>query len=487
MIANDLVALSPLIVLSSTAVVVMLSIAIRRDHRVAALLAILGLAAALARLRFAAAVSPRRVTGLLLIDDFALFYSAVLLISTAAVLLLAFAYLKRQQEHREEFYCLMLLAACGAMVLASSCHLISLFLGIEILSVSLYALIAYLRLRPLPLEAGMKYLVLAATSSAFLLFGMALLYSETGSMELSRLSTLYMGTPVGALGSVGWAGTILMLTGLGFKLAVAPFHLWTPDVYQGAPLPVTAFVATVSKASVFALLLRWFHGTGSIAGRPVSWALMTIAIASMLIGNLLALQQENVKRLLAYSSIAHMGYLLVAFLAAGSLGIQAATYYLLAYLVTILGAFGLMTVLSTGEEEHCELGDYRGLVCQHPVIAGLFAAMLLSLAGIPLTGGFLGKFYVIAAGASSALWLPVFVLIVSSTIGVYYYLRVIVAIFSVSAGLPGEEGGRKETGPLSVPPEASFSLAAIVILVFVLGLYPTPLWTLIRTISASLG
>jgi NADH-quinone oxidoreductase subunit N len=243
----------------------------------------------------------------------------------------------------------------------------------------------------------------------------------------------------------------------------------------------------VSKASVFALLLRWFHGTGSIAGTPVSWALMTIAIASMLIGNLLALQQENVKRLLAYSSIAHMGYLLVAFLATGSLGIQAATYYLLAYVVTILGAFGLMTVLSTGEEEHCELIDYRGLFWQHPVIAGLFAAVLLSLAGIPLTAGFLGKFYVIAAGASSALWLPVFVLIVSSTIGVYYYLRVIVAIFSVPAGLSSEDVGRRETAPLNVPPEASFILAVLVILLFVLGLYPTPLWALIQTISTSLG
>jgi NADH-quinone oxidoreductase subunit N len=483
MIASDLIALSPLIVLSSTALLVMMSIAARRDHRLVAVLAFMGLAAALASLRFAAAVSPRRVTGLLLVDGYALFYTAVLLLSTAAVLLLAFGYVERQQEHREEFYCLMLLAACGALVLVSSCHLVSLFLGIEILSVSLYVLIAYLRLRPLPLEAGMKYLVLAATSSAFLLFGMALLYSETGSMELSSLARLYIGAAGPALGASGWAGTILMLTGIGFKLAVAPFHLWTPDVYQGAPLPVTAFVATVSKASVFALLLRWFHGTGSIVGTSVSWAFMTMAIASMLIGNLLALQQENVKRLLAYSSIAHMGYLLVAFLAAGPLGVQAATYYLLAYVVTMLGAFGLMTVLSTGEEEHCELKDYRGLFWQHPVISGLFAAMLLSLAGIPLTAGFLGKFYVIAAGASSALWLPVFVLIMTSTIGVYYYLRVIVALFS----LPAEDSVREEPARLCVPPEASVGLSALVILLFVFGLYPTPLWALIQTISASLG
>jgi NADH-quinone oxidoreductase subunit N len=245
---------------------------------------------------------------------------------------------------------------------------------------------------------------------------------------------------------------------------------------------VTAFVATVSKASVFALALRWFHGTGSIAGTPAYWAFLTMAIASMLMGNLLAMRQDNVKRLLAYSSIAHMGYVLVAFLAAGSLGIQAATYYVLAYVVTMLGAFGLMTILSTGEEEHCELRDYRGLFWQHPVIAGLFAATLLSLAGIPLTAGFLGKFYVITAGASSTLWLPVFVLIGTSTIGVYYYLRVIVALFS----LPAEDSGSPEATRLSVPMEAGFGLSALTILLFVFGLYPAPLWTLIQTASASL-
>jgi NADH-quinone oxidoreductase subunit N len=483
MTASDLIALSPLIVLSLTAVGVMLLIAIHRDHRLAVLFAFLGLAAALASLRFAAMVTPRRVTGLLLIDSYALFYSGVLIASTAAILPLAYTYLKRQREHREEFYCLVLLATSGGVVLVSSCHLASLFLGIEILSVSLYALIAYLRLRRLPLEAGMKYLVLAATSSAFLLFGMALLYSETGSMELSSLAKLYMGAAGPGLGTAGWAGTVLMLTGIGFKLAVAPFHLWTPDVYQGAPLPVTAFVASVSKGSVFALLLRWFHGADPAVTTPVWWAFATMAIASMLAGNLLALQQENVKRLLAYSSIAHMGYLLVAFLAAGPLGIQAATYYLLAYLVTILGAFGVMTVLSRGEDEECELKDYRGLFWQRPVIAGAFAAMMLSLAGIPLTAGFLGKFYVIAAGTSSALWVLIFVLIVSSTIGVYYYLRVIVALFSS----PAEESGREAPARLRAPLGASFSLTALVILLFVLGLYPAPLWDLIRSISASLG
>lgn len=482
MTAPDLVALSPLILLSTTALVVMLSIAIRRHHGASATLALLGLAASFASLRWASSVTPRQVTGLLLIDGYTLFYWGVLLALAAAVVLLAYSYLERQTGHQEEFYCLMLLATAGGLVLIASSHMASLFLGFEILSVSLYALIAYLHLQRLPLEAGVKYLVLAATSSAFLLFGMALLYSETGSMQLAALARFYMGTP-DALGAAGWAGTVLMLTGIGFKLAVVPFHLWTPDVYQGAPLPTTALVATISKGSVFALLLRWFHPAGSLAGTPVWWAFVIMAGASMLAGNLLALRQNNVKRLLAYSSIAHMGYLMVAFVAVGPLAVQAATYYLLAYVITILGAFGIMSVLCSGEEECCELEDYRGLFWQRPVLAAMFSATLLSLAGIPLTAGFLGKFYVMAAGASSALWLLLFVLAASSTIGLYYYLRVLVVLFS---SLP-EDHVKVMLPRGRVPAGAGFGLAVLVILLFVFGLYPAPLWDLIRGISAGIG
>jgi NADH-quinone oxidoreductase subunit N len=481
--AADLVALSPLILLSGTALGVMLLIAVVRNHRAAAVGALLGLAASFASLRWAATVTPRQVTALLLIDGYALFYWGVLLALAAAIVLLAYSYLERQAGHKEEFYCLLLLATAGGLVLVSASHLTSLFLGFEILSVSLYALIAYLHLKRLPLEAGVKYLVLAATSSAFLLFGMALLYSETGSMQLGTLARLYMGPPSPPLGAAGWAGTVLMLTGIGFKLAVVPFHLWTPDVYQGAPLPTTALVATISKGSVFALLLRWFHPAGSLTGTPVWWAFVIMAAASMLAGNLLALRQDNVKRLLAYSSIAHMGYLMVAFVAAGPLATLAATYYLLAYVVTILGAFGVMSVLSSGDEECCDMEDYRGLFWQRPVLASVFAVMLLSLAGIPLTAGFLGKFYVMAAGASSALWVLLIILVVSSTIGLYYYLRVLVVLFSA---LP-DDHVKVMLPRQGVPAGAGFSLAALVILLFVFGLYPTPLSDLIRSISTGLG
>jgi NADH-quinone oxidoreductase subunit N len=278
-------------------------------------------------------------------------------------------------------------------------------------------------------------------------------------------------------------GLMLVLTGVGFKLAVVPFHLWTPDVYEGAPLPVTAFIATVSKGGVFAFALRWFHiHDAGVAGAP-GLILSIVAIASMLTGNLLALTQINVKRILAYSSISHMGYLLVALLAGGALGAPAATYYFAAYTATILGAFGIMTVLSGPGSEAVSIDDYRGLFWQRPLVAGAFTTMLLSLAGIPLTAGFLGKFYVIAAGASQSRWVLLFTLVVSSTIGLFYYLRIIVAMYAQ----PRTHGLEGDSHTLTLPFPATLALAALTGLVFLLGVYPAPLWAVIVAVTRHLG
>ncbi len=321
-----------------------------------------------------------------ILDSYSVLYMAILLAAAGFVFLFAYDYLDRRQEHREEFYLLVLLATTGSMVLAASRNFASLFLGLELLSVALYALIAYLRHERVCIEAGIKYLVLAASSSSVLLFGLALIYSETGSMDLSQFVTISNSGPGGSV--VLLAGTMLALVGIGFKLAVVPFHMWTPDVYEGAPLPVTAFVATVSKGGMFALVLRWFHPAASGGLRGATGAVLAvIAIASMLSGNLLALRQMNVKRILAYSSIAHMGYLLVALLAGGALGLAAGTYYLIAYLVTILGAFGTMTALSGARREAASIESYRGLFWERPMVAGVFTTMLLSLAGIPSDRG----------------------------------------------------------------------------------------------------
>jgi NADH-quinone oxidoreductase subunit N len=464
----------PLVILTLTSVAVMIGIAIKRSHRAAATMSFAGLAASFVSLWLAFPAAPARITALLIVDRYALVYMALVLAASAAVVLLSFPYLERRSEHKEEFYLLLILATVGSMVLAASSHMASLFLGLELLSISLYALISYPRTEALPVEAGIKYLVLAASSSAFLLFGLALLYIANGSMEFGRMAGNSSDL---AGGFVPLAGMVLLVTGIGFKLAVVPFHLWTPDVYQGAPLPVAAFIATVSKGGVFAFLLRWLW-MGGAASRAMLLVFGIIAIASMLTGNLLALRQTNVKRLLAYSSIAHMGYFLVAVVAGGSLGKAAATYYLAAYMVTILGAFGSLLALSSPRRDAETFDDIRGLFWRRPLLASVFTAMILSLAGIPLTAGFLGKFYVLAAGASAATWTLIVVLIVSSTIGLVYYLRLTVAMLTTSEGTVRDT----ERGELGITP--SVALAVLTAALLVLGVYPGPFWNAISAATA---
>jgi NADH-quinone oxidoreductase subunit N len=479
----DFIVSLPLLITSATTIILMTTIAIRRNYRVAAAISLTGLAASLGSLPFAVTAVPRQVTRLLILDSYSLLYMGILLCAATFVLLFAYDYLEHRHEHREEFYLLVLLATTGAMVLVASSHFASFFLGLELLSVALYALISYVRTESTSIEAGIKYLILAASSSSLLLFGLALIYASSGSMDLSQFATMMSGTA----GSVNTfpllTGLMLVLTGVGFKLAVVPFHLWTPDVYEGAPLPVTAFIATVSKGGMFALLLRWFHVPDvGLAGAP-GLILSIIAIASMLTGNLLALTQTNVKRILAYSSIAHMGYLFVALLAGGSLGAAAATYYLTAYLVTILGAFGLMTVLSGPGWEAASMDYYRGLFWRRPFAASAFTVMLLSLAGIPLTAGFLGKFYVVAAGASQSRWVLLFTLVVSSTIGLFYYLRILAAMYA----RPAETDSERNAPVPPLPLQATVALATLTGLVFLLGIYPTPFWNAIVAVIHDLG
>ncbi|WP_035349642.1 NADH-quinone oxidoreductase subunit N [Edaphobacter aggregans] len=478
-----LLASSPLLIISATAVLLMLAIAVRRNHAAAAAISLAGLLAALLSLPFASlSAEPQQLTRFLILDLYSYLYMAILLVAAAFVLLFAYDYLNRRQEHREEFYLLALLATTGAMVLAASRTFASFFLGLELLSVALYALIAYIRSERISIEAGIKYLVLAASSSSILLFGLALIYAGSGSMDLSQFTAITH--PSGQANSILLlAGLMLSLTGIGFKLAVVPFHLWTPDVYEGAPLPVTAFIATVSKGGTFALLLRWLHTeSGEITGATYL-VLTIIAIASMFAGNLLALRQANVKRILAYSSIAHMGYFLVALIAGGRLGVPAATYYLTAYLVTILGAFGTMTLLSGPRWEAASLDRYRGLFWQRPLLAAALTIMLLSLAGIPLTAGFLGKFYVLTAGASRSQWLLLFSLVISSTIGLFYYLRVVTAMVAQ----PAEHATIGDSDSLPLPLLGTVALAVLTGLVFLLGIYPAPLWNLLVHATRTLG
>lgn len=478
MTTTDLLSLLPLLILGGAPVVIMLVVAFNRNHRLTLSLTLLALALAFVTLPLAASAAPRQVTALLILDRYALFYMGLLLAASFAVVLLAYGYLEGRSGPPEEFYLLVLLATLGSSVLVASSHFASFFLGLEILSISLYALMAYPRTWKHGIEAGVKYLILAAGSAAFLLFGIALLYAEAGSLTFHALARLQMATP-GVNTLVVLAGLGMVIVGIGFKLAVVPFHLWTPDIYEGAPAPVAGFVATSSKGAVFALLLRLFAGVGVSGRGSVFLVFLLIAIASMVIGNLLALLQDNVKRILAYSSIAHLGYLLVAFLASGVWAVTAATFYLVAYFVTTLAAFGVLTVLSGGERDTDALEEYRGLFWRRPWLAGVFTAALLSLAGIPLTAGFVGKFYVVAAGAGNALWLAVFVLITTSAIGLFYYLRIIV----VMSAQPATASADSTLMP-SLSLAGGLVLAALTLLLVWLGVYPVPLIRMIQEVAS---
>lgn len=474
----DLICLVPLWILSSAAILIFFSVSVKRNHKVIFLITVLSFIADFIWLVLYS-IKPKHqqtIEPLLVFDGFGIFNIGLILLTTLIVAMMSYAYFEQREERKEEYYILLILAALGACILVISKHFVSLFLGLEILSVSLYALIAYLRTRERSDEAGIKYLILAAFSSAFLLFGMALIYAVTGSMEFTEIGN-WLKASHHEMPLMMMAGFGLLIVGVGFKLGVVPFHMWTPDVYEGAPAPVTAFIATASKGGMIALLVRFFHAVHGFQYESMVGIFAALAIASMFIGNFLALRQSNVKRILAYSSIAHLGYLLVAFLAGGKLGVEAVSFYLVAYFVTTLGSFGILAYLSDKERDAELLEDYRGLLWSRPITAVSFSAMLLSLAGIPLTAGFIGKFYVVAAGVQSNLWLLVLILVINSVIGLYYYIKIMAIMFDQKSEVRTAE----ELHPL-VYLMSSFTLAILTIALIWLGVNPSGMMELIKGI-----
>lgn len=481
MTASDLYALSPFITIAAAPIVIMLVVSIYRNHLVTAILTMLSFVIATYLAYNVSAVAPWMIGDLLIIDQYALFYMGLIFTASFIIAILSYGYLNGRQGNLEEYYLLLLTATLGSAILVASNHFIALFLGLEVLSVSLYTLITYLRSGRQGIEAGIKYLILAAASSAFMLFGIALLYVQLGSMQFDELAIRL--SAENGQSTLVLAGLALLVVGVGFKLAVVPFHMWTPDVYEGAPAPVTAYIASVSKGGMFALLIRFFFVVDGYSYNSLLLIFSIIAIASMFTGNFLALMQNNVKRILAYSSISHLGYLLVAFIAGGNMAVEAVTFYLVAYFITTIGSFGIVGILSdkNTEAEKDSVEDYRGLFWRRPWIATVFTGMLLSLAGIPLTAGFVGKFYVLATGVGSALWLLVIILVLNSAIGLYYYIRIIVVMYSER-----EEGEE-------VPSRPSFALGGGVILAVLLlllvwfGVFPAGIMDVIKSMALSLG
>ncbi|OHD71405.1 MAG: NADH-quinone oxidoreductase subunit N [Spirochaetes bacterium RBG_16_49_21] len=464
----------PLLILGGAVVPLLLTVSFYRNLKLTVALTVLIFIAAFTSLFFAP--KPVRTDGSLLsMDGYALFYIGLFLAASLVVALLSYGYVRERKDDCQEFYILLILATLGASVLAAANSFIPLFLGLEILSVSLYVLISYLRGFTRCIEAGVKYLILAAASSAFLLFGIALFYAECGTMDFKGISEILQiqGMPTPLL----YAAFGLLFVGFGFKLAIVPFHMWTPDVYEGAPSPVTAYIATVSKGAVFSLLVRFFFIMGAHQYKKLLFLFSAIAVASMFTGNLLALRQENVKRVLAYSSIAHLGYLLVAFIAGGDLAVEAAAFYLVSYFITTLAAFGVVAALSGGERDADSIEDYRGLFWQRPWLAAALTAALLSLAGIPLTAGFLAKYYLVAAGMKARLWALVIILIINSAISIYYYLRIVAVMYAEPDA--GQNAGRTA---FSSSPAAGVALCVMTLLLVWIGVYPQTLITIINAV-----
>ena len=492
---SELMPLAPVMIVALTAIVVMILTAIKRHHNLIATVSVVGLNLALLNIvltLFGGAQASPNIMNLFMVDAFSLYYQIIILLAALACCTLSHAYIESYKDNREELYLLMLISVSGAMLMVSSSHFASLFISLELMSIPVYGLIAYTHQRTKSLEAGVKYLVLSATASATLLMGMAYVYSVLGSLsfagqvddmfwELAKTQDPQVAMALQAyipqfadkLTTVfGILGLGLIIAAVAFKLSLAPFHKWTPDVYAGAPAPIATFLATVAKVAMIGVFVRYLLSSGVIGIESIKTILIVIAVMSILVGNLLAVKQVNVKRILAYSSIAHFGYLILAVVTTSFLSLTSVNLYILTYVLTTIGAFGAVALMSSpynNTDEAETLADYRGLFWRRPVLTATLTVMMLSLAGIPLTAGFIGKFMLVMTVVSEAHWFFAAMIIVGSGIGLYYYLRVMIVMYLTPPETPridaDKHWGQKVGGMMVL-------LAALAVLV--IGVYPDP-------------
>lgn len=373
-----------------------------------------------------AGVIGNEFNGMLRVDRFSMFFNIIFLVSTILVTLISINYLDRNDKRQGEYYVLILLATLGMMLMASGNELIVVFLGLELMSLSLYVLAGYFRSIQVSSEAGMKYLLLGAFASGFFLYGIALIYGGAGTTSIPEIASEL---EVGGKSPLMLAGMFLLIVGFGFKVALVPFHQWAPDVYEGAPTPIAAFISAGPKAAGFAAFLRIF--TGALESLQPEWIVVVVILAAltMTVGNVIATAQSNIKRMLAYSSVAHAGYVLVGLAAANKDGISSAMLYLFIYCVMNIGAFAAVILARTEDGENLKISDYAGLGFRRPLLALFMTIMLLSLAGFPPTAGFVGKFYVFRSAVDAGhTWLVV-VAAINTAISAFYYLRVVVTMY----------------------------------------------------------
>ncbi|HWF91234.1 MAG TPA: NADH-quinone oxidoreductase subunit N [Terriglobales bacterium] len=466
--AADYIRILPEIVLSIFGMVIMFVDPLmdeRKSQKTLGGIALLGACAAIAATLFQA--QPQYVGlgfwNMVRVDNFSIFFHFLVAAITAVVILTSYEYMDVQQIRAGEYYGLILFGAVGMSLMSSAVELVLIFIALEISSISTYVLAGFRRRASISSEASVKYFLLGSFATAFFLYGVALMFGATGSTSISVIAEKLA---AGNHSLLVYAGVALMFVGLGFKVAAAPFHVWTPDVYEGAPSPVVGFMSTAPKAAVFAVLLRIIfeaHVPGTL------WLIWVAAALSMTIGNIAALVQNNVKRLLAYSSIAHAGYLLVAFAALPANGIPAAMFYTASYAAMNIGAFAVVSHFANAGERYVAMKDYEGLGRRSPILAATLTIFLLSLIGIPMTGGFFAKFYVFSAIAQAHLTGLLIIGVLNSAIGAYYYLRIIVVMYMKDA--------QEEVPVTPIPAGLGLALALSLIATIYLGIAPNRVLT----------
>jgi NADH-quinone oxidoreductase subunit N len=401
--------------------------------------------------------------GMFTSDGYALFFKITFMIIAFLTVLISMGYAHREGIDFGEYYALILFATLGMMLMAAGTHLIIIFLGLETMSISIYILAGMMREDRKSVESALKYFLLGAFATGFLLYGIALLYGATGSLYLKDIAA-YISSKNLLRNPMLLMSLVFLTIGFGFKIASVPFHMWTPDVYEGAPTSITAFMATGVKAAGFSALVRVFF-SALPAFRPDWTSIMwVIALATMTLGNIVAISQTNIKRMLAYSSIAHAGYILVAFVAGNDLGTSGILFYLMAYAFMNLGAFTVVILLGKKGEENTLINDYAGIGFKHPLLAAAMTIFLLSMAGIPPLGGFMAKFYVFSAAVKEKFYWLAILGVLNSAISVYYYLRVTVLMYF-------RESEREITG-LQFSPASVFALILAVIGTLYMGIFP---------------
>jgi NADH-quinone oxidoreductase subunit N len=458
--SSDYIRLLPELVLIVFGVVVMLvepMVDQNSDRKSLGVIALVGAVLSIAASLYQATALGMGFFNMIRVDSFSIFFHVLIGLITAVIILASFEYLNVQQIKYGEYYGLILLGAVGQMLMSSAVELVLIFVALEISSIATYILAGFRRRVAISIESSVKYFLLGSFATGFFLYGIALMFGATGSTSVYTIANVLKN----GASPLAYAGVALMFVGLGFKVASAPFHVWTPDVYEGAPAPVSALMSTGPKAAAFAVLLRVLFATGAPGW---FWLIWVSAALSMTIGNIGALLQQNVKRLLAYSSIAHAGYLLMAFAAAKDVGISAAIFYTATYAAMNIGAFAVVSHLSNAGEKYVTLEDYAGLGRRAPGIAAVLTIFMLSLIGIPVTGGFLAKFYVFQAAMQSHLTGLVIIGVVNSAIASYYYLRVIIVMYMREPS--------KEVPVLRMRAGLATALAACVLATIYLGVLP---------------